>query len=299
MRNILITGGTGTLGHALVKRLYGEYGITIYSRSESSQAQMRRLYPECRYVLGDIRDYQTLQAAIAGHDTVIHAAAVKRIPEAEAQPGNCHEINVVGSEFVARACQVHGVERCVGISTDKACQPVTVYGATKLLMEKIFQAQADDTVFTLARFGNVMQSTGSVIPLWRQQAAEGRPLTITDMEMTRFWMTPDQAAKEVIATQALCTGEILVPKMKALSICQMARWIAPEARITGIGMRSTERVHEWLVSPDEVVHETENYFIVNPTGSLRDGAPGCAYRSDTAPQLTQDEFLSMLAEVEA
>jgi len=140
MKKLLITGGSGTLGNALVKHLYGSCQITIYSRSELLQAQMRQKYPDCRYILGDVRDRYLLSAAIAGHDTVIHAAAMKRIPECEIQPGICHEVNVIGSEYVAHACNVHGVEQCIGISTDKACQAVTVYGASKLMMERIFQS---------------------------------------------------------------------------------------------------------------------------------------------------------------
>jgi len=174
--NILITGGSGTLGHAIVRQSIEERwdcAITVYSRSELRQAQMRQAHAGLRYVLGDVRDYDRLAAAVAGHDIVIHAAAVKRIPEAEQQPVNCYETNVIGSMNVARACNAGGVARCVGISTDKACRAITAYGASKLAMEKLFQAQAGGCVFTLCRYGNVVASNGSVIPLWRQQHAHG------------------------------------------------------------------------------------------------------------------------------
>jgi UDP-N-acetylglucosamine 4,6-dehydratase len=146
---LLITGGSGTLGHAIVRTALQEHWdctFTIYSRSELRQAQMRQAYPQLRYVLGDVRDYDRLSAAVTGHDLVIHAAAVKRIPEAEQQPVNCYETNVIGSMNVARACIRQGVKRCVGVSTDKACRAITAYGASKLAMEKLFQAQGDARV---------------------------------------------------------------------------------------------------------------------------------------------------------
>jgi UDP-N-acetylglucosamine 4,6-dehydratase len=147
--NILITGGSGTLGHAIVRTALQEHWdctFTIYSRSELRQAQMRQAYPQLRYVLGDVRDYDRTSAAVTGHDLVIHAAAVKRIPEAEQQPVNCYETNAIGSMNVARACIRQGVKRCVGVSTDKACRAITAYGASKLAMEKLFQAQGDARV---------------------------------------------------------------------------------------------------------------------------------------------------------
>lgn len=298
MNNILITGGTGTLGHAITSRLYDQAGagITIYSRSELKQAQMKAKYPRCRYILGDVRDYVTLAAAIAGHDTVIHAAAMKRIPECEAQPGLCHEINVIGSEYVARACVAHNVERCIGISTDKACMPVTVYGASKLLMERLFQSQEGDTKFVLVRYGNVLESNGSVIPLWRAQAAAGGPLGITDMRMTRFWMAPRDAAACIIQALHFNHGLMLVPKLKSLPISSMAQWVAPGVVVQVIGRRSSERTHEFLISPDEAADDEYtggDGFVIDHSGE----AAGITYSSETAPQLTRDEFDSMLAEV--
>jgi len=301
MENILITGGSGTLGHALAKRLYNECDITIYSRSEYLQAQMRKEYPDCRYVLGDVRDYGRLHAAIAGHDTVIHAAAMKRLPECEAQPSECWQTNVMGSENVALACISNGVNRCVGISTDKACQAVTMYGASKLAMERVFQAQPKNaTVFTLVRYGNVLESRGSVIPFWRSQVAAGRPVTITDYRMSRFWMTPREAVDLVMATlelEFISGGEVLVPKMKGLPVVKMAEYaIGADHDMTEIGLRSMERLHEWLVGPDELVlEEAPDSFLLSSTH----GESGHNWRSDTAPELSEAEFMAMLGEVEA
>jgi UDP-N-acetylglucosamine 4,6-dehydratase len=297
---LLITGGSGTLGNALVKRLYESHQITIYSRSELLQAQMRQKYPECRYVLGDVRDRELLSAAIAGHDTVIHAAAMKRIPECEAQPGICHEVNVIGSEYVAHACNVHGIEQCIGISTDKACQPVTVYGASKLMMERIFQVQPEGGCqFKLVRYGNVLESRGSVIPLWRNQHTNGDPVTLTDRRMTRFWMSPTQAVDTILRAFELEDRCILVPKVKALPIYDMARFIVgEEVTFTEVGLRSVERLHEWLVSPDEAAREFTDCFIIDRNGG-RESIGKYSYCSLDAPRIHADEFREMLAEVEA
>lgn len=300
MKRLLITGGSGTLGNALVKHLYESCQITIYSRSELLQAQMRQKYPACSYILGDVRDRDLLGAAIAGHDTVIHAAAMKRIPECEIQPGICHEINVIGSEYVAHACNMHGVEQCIGISTDKACQPVTVYGASKLLMERIFQSQPESACnFKLVRYGNVLESRGSVVLLWRQQHENGDPVTLTDRRMTRFWMPPTQAVEVILKAFDLKNRCVLVPKIKALPIYDMARFIVgEEATFTEVGLRSVERLHEWLVSPDESAREFADCFIIDRNGD-RDGIGKHSYCSLDAPRIRADEFEEMLAEVEA
>jgi UDP-N-acetylglucosamine 4,6-dehydratase len=294
--NILITGGSGTLGHAIVRTAKAEgwdCTFTIYSRSELRQATMRQAHGDLRYVLGDVRDYDRLSAAVAGHDLVIHAAAVKRIPEAEAQPINCYETNVIGSMNVARACNAGGVRRCVGVSTDKACRAITAYGASKLAMEKLFQAQQGPCIFTLIRYGNVVASNGSVIPLWRQQAKQGQPLTVTDPEMTRFWMGESDAVQLVTEATSRSQGVIIVPKMRSLSIAELAHIIAPGAELRTTGLRSIEKRHEDLVHEDEAAGETDDRFWLYPNGSL-----GHRYTSHDAPRLTPSAFRSMLAEAE-
>jgi len=296
--SILITGGSGTLGQAIVRTALAEHwdcSFTIYSRSELRQAQMRAKYPHCRYILGDVRDYDRLSAAVAGHDVVVHAAAVKRIPEAEAQPVNCYETNVIGSMNVVRACIAGGVKRCVGVSTDKACRSVTAYGASKLAMEKLFQAQQPEpTIFTLVRYGNVVASNGSVIPLWRAQAKAGQALTITDPEMTRFWMGESDAVKLIERAATEIPGSILVPKMRSLSLREMAHIIAPGAELKTIGLRSVEKRHEDLVHEDEPVAELSEHFRIWAAERT-----GHSYTSYDAPRLTPNAFRAMLAESEA
>lgn len=294
--NILITGGSGTLGHAIIRVALAERwdaAFTIYSRSELRQAEMRARYPGLRYVLGDVRDYDRLSAAIAGHDLVIHAAAVKRIPEAEQQPINCYETNVIGSANVVRACVASGVARCIGISTDKACAAITTYGASKRLMEGLFQGAHGATVFALVRYGNVVASNGSVIPLWRQQSEQGKPLTITDRRMTRFWMSERDAVATIEHAATTPAGSIYVPKMGALSIADMAQIIAPGCDTVETGLRSTEKLHEDLIHPFESATEQATSY------TLRAGAPGgIAYTSAVAPRLSRAEFLAMLSEAD-
>jgi UDP-N-acetylglucosamine 4,6-dehydratase/5-epimerase len=302
--NVLITGGTGSLGHAIVRRATAENWpckITIFSRSELLQSQMRGRYPDLRYILGDVRDAQRVSDAIAGHDVVIHAAAMKRIPECEAMPTECYATNVQGSLNVLRACVQHGVGRVVGISTDKACKATTAYGASKLAMEKAFQATPEGrTIATCVRYGNVVASRGSVIPIWREQAARGEPLTITDYGMTRFWMGINGAVDLVLVGAEARHGEIWVVKMQALPVPLMAKIIVPDAQLKKIGLRSDEKLHEDLVHEGELVGEYGRWFIINPRGEqLLSARRGMVYSSDMAPGLTADEFRAMLTEGEA
>lgn len=256
---------------------------------------MRVKHPHCRYVLGDIRDYARLAASLAGHDLVIHAAALKRIPECEVNPGECYQTNVIGSMNVARACVAGGVNRCVGISTDKACRAVTAYGASKLAMEKLFQAQPEQpTTFTLVRYGNVVASNGSVIPLWRKQAGEGAPLTVTQAYATRFWMAPSDAVKLIIHAAAMQGGTITIPKMHSLSLRDLAEIVVPGAELKETGFRSVEKAHEDLVNEDERASESYEHIILSGVGSRR-----INYTSDTAPRLGKEAFLAMLEEAES
>lgn len=301
---ILVTGGTGTLGTAIIRTAQREgwnAEFTVYSRSELRQAQMKAKFPGVRMVLGDVRDYDRLAASIAGHDLVIHAAALKRIPECETHPTECFATNVFGSQNVVRACILHGIKRCIGISTDKACKSITCYGASKLAMEKLFQAQpAGPCIFTLVRYGNVVASNGSVIPLWRDQAARGEPLAVTNPDMTRFWMAPSEAVRLVCSAATLAAGQILVPAMGALSLLQMAAIIAPEAKTTTIGLRSCEKVHEELFHADESVctaMDDNDYLIVAEDHPY--GTKGGCYPSNKASWIAPDAFLAMLEEAES
>ena len=295
--NILITGGSGTLGKAILTvaaRDQWDATFTVYSRSELRQAQMRARFPHARYILGDVRDYDRLAAAVAGPDIVIHAGAVKRIPEAEQQPINCIDINVLGTANVVRACALHGVKTCVGISTDKACGACTTYGASKLLLESLFRsAPPSDCRFVVCRYGNVIASNGSVIPIWRDQAGAGKPLTITDERMTRFWMAPSDAVQVIERTALAPSRSIYVPKMGALPIAEMARIIAPRADLVSVGLRSTEKLHEDLIVPNEPAEDKGDHFLI-----YEGGRGGLAYSSETAPRLSREAFLTMLAEAE-
>ena len=293
--NILITGGSGTLGHAIVRTAETEgwdCTFTIYSRSELRQAQMRVHHPHCRYVIGDVRDADRLAAAVAGHDLVIHAAAMKRLPECDAQPQECYATNVQGSINVLRACQKGGVRRLIGISTDKACAATTAYGASKLAMEKVFQVPAGPpTICTLVRYGNVVASNGSVVQIWRERQCKGQPITLTDPTMTRFWMAPSDAVALIGYAATLDHGTIAIPKMGGLSIGEMAAIVAPGAAHEVIGLRFAEKHHEDLVALDERVTETATHYLLSPRGT-----PGVRYTSDIAPTLGRAAFLAMLDE---
>lgn len=293
--SVLITGN-GTLTRAILRQAQRDMWdarFTVFSRSESRLALLKQRYPHVRTIIGDVRDTEAVSAAVAGHDTVIHGAALKRIPECEAQPAECFATNVQGSQNVARACLAHGVSVAVGISTDKACRAATVYGASKLLLEGIWKAQPHGvTRFVGVRYGNVVASNGSVIPLWRAQHHKGQMLTITDNRMTRFWMSPTEAVRLIERAIDAPSGLFRVPKMAALSIPALAEIICPGARTTETGLRSTEKLHEDLVHGSEVASEALDHFVLG-TGSI-----GYRYDSATCRHLQPAEFRAMLADAE-
>lgn len=297
--NVLITG-CGTLTKAILTVAHRESWdatFTVYSRSELTQSQVRAKFPHVRYVIGDVRDYSRLEGAIAGHDIVVHGAAMKRIPECEAQPDECWKTNVLGSSNVARACNAQGVTRCVGISTDKACRATTAYGASKLMLEKIFRAQSGSCIFTLVRYGNVVASRGSVVELWRKQAALNGEITITNPHMTRFWMSPFDAVGLVEDALTLEQGECLVPRLGSLSIAELASIVAPNATQVITGLRSQEKEHEDLIHTDERSMKCNSEYeewVLSENGTL-----GYSFDSLDAPALATDEFLSMLRDAES
>lgn len=295
--NVLITG-CGTLTKAILtvaKRESWPARFTVYSRSELTQSQVRSRFPDARFVIGDVRDYERLEAAIAGHDIVIHGAAMKRIPECEQQPDECWKTNVLGSSNVARACNATGVSRCVGISTDKACRATTMYGASKLALEKIFRAQTGSCVFTLVRYGNVVASRGSVVEIWRRQFSAHEALTITDPDMTRFFMSPFDAVALIEGALGVRRGEVVVGKMKAISMGALQEGVFPRVKTQVIGLRSEEKAHEDLIHENEKALELQSIFLL-----AKDGTLGHYYNSEeSAPRLTPDEFLAMLRDSEA
>lgn len=278
MRNIFITGGAGYLGRAIMRvfsKRYPGSTFTVFSRDHGKHSYCQREFPQAKYIIGDIRDYPSLELAIAGHDTVIHCAAFKYVPQGETNISECHEINTMGSLNVARASMRVGVERVVGISTDKACQPINVYGITKLMMEKMFQ-EADavgSTKFNLVRYGNVVSSTGSAIPIFRRQAREDKVITLTNPEMTRFWLTVYDGAELIdMALQEADGGTILVPRLPSISLLEMAK-VAVRAEgmkdvgYRTVGLRFGEKIHEDLLSEVEA-HYAESLAVDKSYGSL-------------------------------
>lgn len=265
-RSILITGGTGSFGRKMVESLLARHAprrLVVFSRDEFKQVEMeRRLpareHPALRYFIGDVRDRERLRMAMRGIDVVFHAAALKHVPTAEYNPTECIHTNVLGAENVIHAAIDTGVEKVVALSTDKAANPVNLYGASKLAADKLFiagnaLAGAGGTRFSVVRYGNVVGSRGSVIPLFRRLVAEGaRELPITDPRMTRFWITLRQGVDFVLSCLPMMTGgEIFVPKIPSMRMVDLARCLAPSLPHRVIGIRPGEKLHEVMITEDD------------------------------------------------
>lgn len=301
--SLLITGGTGSLGKSLVEYLLKETKVrrvAIFSRDELKQQHLRIQFqddPRLRWFLGDVRDLDRLKRAFHGVDFVIHAAALKQVDTGEYNPMEFVKTNVLGSQNVIDASIDAGVKRVVALSTDKASSPINLYGATKLTADKLFVAAnnysfAYGTIFSVVRYGNVMGSRGSVIPFFQEIAAQGKPLPITDLRMTRFWISIESAVKFVIDSLGMMTGgELYVPKIPSMKIIDLAHAISPDAKLEEIGMRPGEKLHEEMISADDSRRTIilENRYVVTPVisewgyqhpkGSRM--PEGQAYRSDT------------------
>lgn len=305
MKNVLITGGTGSFGQAMAKRLLAtDVGrIAIYSRGEHLQETMaREMYDErLRFFIGDVRDRDRLEMAMRGIDTVIHAAALKIVPTAEYNPTECVATNIHGAENVVKAALRTGVRRVVALSTDKAVNPINLYGASKLAAEKIFLAAnalgAGSCDFCVVRYGNVVGSRGSVIPLFKSLAERDMDIPITDKRMTRFWITMDQAVDLVMfAVNGLCGANvILVPKIPSMKITDLAKAIAPDHPIVHVGIRPGEKLHETLLTEDEAMttQEFDKFYAIHPSGSrvLSNLPTGFRYSSDTNTDWLTEEKL--------
>lgn len=278
-KTILITGGTGSFGQKFVEHVLSEHRpkkVIVFSRDELKQHEMKQRHPESgascvRYFIGDVRDRDRLYRAFHGVNVVIHAAALKQVPSCEYNPFEAVQTNVLGAKNVIDAAIDSGVERVIGLSTDKAVNPVNLYGATKQVAEKLFiqgnaYAGGRGTRFACVRYGNVVGSRGSVIPLFQGQRKAGR-LTVTDKRMTRFWITLDQVARFVVhcAEQAV-GGEIFVPKIPSMRIADLAEAMAPECRIEVTGIRPGEKLHEVLLTEDEARHTAayDQFFVIQP-----------------------------------
>lgn len=294
--NILVTGGTGSFGHEFVRKAlaYGPHRLVVFSRDEQKQHAMEREldHPCLRYFVGDVRDRDRLELAMRHIDIVIHAAAMKIVPTCERDPYECIRTNVFGAENVSRAALVCGVQKVIALSTDKACAPFNLYGASKLAAEKLFIAAnnvaAGNTIYSVVRYGNVVGSRGSVVPLFKSIAQRpGVAFPITHPDMTRFWITLPQAAEFVRkALDEMEGGEVFVPKIPSMRIVDLAKAIAPKRRIDIVGIRPGEKLHETLVTVDEaraIASADSKRIILRPNGepSVFPGAEHYHYSSNT------------------
>ena len=301
--SVLITGGTGSLGKSLVEYLVRETKvrrIAIFSRDELKQQHLRIHFqddPRLRWFLGDVRDLDRLKRAFHGVDFVIHTAALKQVDAGEYNPMEFVKTNVLGSQNVIDASIDAGVKRVVALSTDKASSPINLYGATKLTADKLFVAAnnysiAYGTTFSVVRYGNVMGSRGSVIPFFQEIAAQGKSLPITDLRMTRFWISVESAVKFVIDSLEMMTGgELYVPKIPSMRIVDLANAVVPGGKLEEIGMRPGEKLHEEMISADDsrrTIILEKRYVITPVVAEWGYESPkglsmpeGQAYRSDT------------------
>jgi UDP-N-acetylglucosamine 4,6-dehydratase len=279
--SILVTGGTGSFGNAFITTIAERYKpkkLIVYSRDEMKQYEMaerfaQARYPSLRYFIGDVRDRDRLEMAMRGVDYVIHAAALKHVPAAEYNPFECIHTNVMGAENVVRAAIRAGVKQVVALSTDKAANPVNLYGASKLASDKIFVAAnslagSDGTRFSDVRYGNVVGSRGSVLPLFRRLIANGaKSLPITDARMTRFWITLGQGVDFVLSSLALMKGgEIFVPKIPSMKMTDLATAIAPGVKHEIVGIRPGEKLHEVMITSDDARNTLElaDRYVIAP-----------------------------------
>jgi UDP-N-acetylglucosamine 4,6-dehydratase len=315
---VLVTGGTGSFGHKFVEIMLREYRpkrLVILSRDELKQHDMRAEgfdHPSLRWFIGDVRDPQRLIRAFDGVTVVVHAAALKQVPACEYNPFEAIQTNIVGGRNVIDAAIDCGVSRVVALSTDKAVSPVNLYGATKLCAEKMFvQANAyagsRPTRFSCARYGNVVGSRGSVIPVFVEQRKKGK-ITITDARMTRFWMTLEQGVRFVVKSiEVMHGGEIFVPKIPSMKLVSLAETVAPGCEVEFIGIRPGEKLHEALISEDEARNTVElaEMFVIQPLHpwwskeNWVGGKPlpeGFRYTSDTNTRwLSPEEMEALIA----
>jgi len=309
---VLITGGTGSFGRRAAEHMKRAKQIRIYSRDEKKQWEMSRMYPDFKYIIGDVRDSNRIHEAMRGVDYVFHAAALKQVPSCEQAPYEAYQTNTVGSFNACQAAKANGVKAFVALSTDKAVKPINSMGMSKGMMEKIVCSQNllfdGVTTFSCVRYGNVMGSRGSVIPLFRALIDKDRPLTLTVPTMTRFMMTLDESVDLVL--HALLTakgGEIFVRKAPACTVLtlaqSMARKYSPRGEkhpIDVVGVRPGEKLHEVLVNEYELqrVSESETYFVVHPEyrtpAQTAVKETGTEYTSENTRQLDCDGISQLL-----
>lgn len=314
-KTILVTGGTGSFGHAFVPMTLDKYNpekIIIFSRDEMKQWEMAKLFaddPRVRFFIGDVRDRERLYRALDGVDYVVHAAATKIVPTAEYNPFECVKTNINGAMNLIDACIDKGVKRVVALSTDKASSPINLYGATKLASDKLFVAGnsysgAGETRFSVVRYGNVMGSRGSVIPFFLSIKDQGK-VPITDARMTRFMISLEQGVELVWhAFEDMIGGEIYVKKIPSMKVTDLARVVAPDAEQEVIGIRPGEKLHEQMIGFEDApyTYEYEEHYKILPAihswdqdaGRIKDGkrvAEGFVYSSDNNDDWMDDASL--------
>lgn len=283
-KTILVTGGTGSFGKKFIQTVLRRYKVkrlVVFSRDELKQEEMRTHYgftdKRLRYFIGDVRDKERLNRAMIDIDIVVHAAAIKQVPAAEYNPIEAIRTNIIGAENVINVAIDKRVKKVVALSTDKAVNPINLYGATKLVAEKLFvqgnnYSSIDGAKLSCVRYGNVVGSRGSVLPLFLHQKKFGE-ITITDKRMTRFWITLDQGVNFVIkCIEAMCGGEVFVPKIPSMKIIDLAKVVAPDSKIKIIGVRPGEKIHEVLVSEAEAynTYEFRNMYVIRPVSLFRE-----------------------------
>jgi len=281
-KSILITGGTGSFGKQYVETILERFKpkkVIIYSRDELKQFEMQQKFnaPEMRYFIGDVRDAERLRQAMRGVDYVIHAAALKQVPAAEYNPMECVKTNIHGAQNVIKAAIENEVEKVIALSTDKAANPINLYGATKLVSDKLFVAANNITGghmtrFSVVRYGNVVGSRGSVVPFFEKLIAEGaKEIPVTDPRMSRFWISLQDGVDFVLSNfERMHGGEVFVPKIPSMRITDLAEAIAPGMPIKVIGIRPGEKLHEIMVPADDshLTLEFKNHYVIKPAISF-------------------------------
>jgi len=321
-KSILITGGTGTFGKAFIKYTLENASpkrLIIFSRDELKQFEMQMTfspekYPCLRYFLGDVRDQSRLETAFSNVDYIVHAAALKQVIAAEYNPFECVQTNIIGAQNISQAAIAAGVKKVVALSTDKAANPINIYGASKLASDKIFisanNLSRGETTFSVVRYGNVIGSRGSVVPFFKKLLDEGADtLPITHKDMTRFLITIRQGVEFVMdSLQDMCGGELFVPKIPSMNICEMAKALSPDVKLDFIGIRPGEKLHEVMITEDDARHTIElpSRYVILPEFSFRKNAfeqyedkpkveDRFVYSSDKNNEwLSHDQFLDLL-----
>jgi len=324
-KSVLVTGGTGSFGKHFLKTVVAQYKprrVIVFSRDELKQSELAMEYPQSaypfiRYFIGDVRDRDRLDLALRDVDYVVHAAAMKQVPTAEDNPFDCIRTNVFGAENLVYAALRRNVKKVVALSTDKAANPINLYGASKLASDKIFVAAnnlagADGTKFSVVRYGNVFGSRGSVVPFFRKLAAEGaQSLPITDGRMTRFWITLTQGVNFVLSSMEMTRGgEIFVPKIPSTTVTDLATLIDPKLSQHVVGIRPGEKLHETMIPADDAHSTVEiddrfvilaSFAIASREAYLNRGArpvpEGFSYSSDSNPEKLDARGLQTLLEL--